>query len=93
MEPDAHPILRHENNFIVPVGQFDADQPIPLFNLDADHTALARIGVLAQICFLHNAHFRGHEQVLLIGKFFHPNERGNLLVRTELEEVGDGFAF
>jgi len=55
--------------FVVAAREFDADEAVAFFNLDADDAAFARIGVFAEVRFLHDADFCGHEQKLFLGEF------------------------
>ena len=58
MKAQAHSILRDEYDFVVAVRELRIDQPVIFFDLNGDDAALAHVGVIGKVGFLHNSRLR-----------------------------------
>ncbi len=70
MEADAHAVFGDEDDFVVAVGHLDADEPVTLFDVDADDAAFADVLERAEDRLLDDAGAGGHQEVIFVVEFF-----------------------
>ena len=89
----AWPSLAGEENHLLAVGEFGADQFVLRFEIDGDDAGRTRIGEFRERGLLHRAAFGGEEDVaalfLEVARRHHGGERLALL---EADEAVDGFS-
>ena len=89
MEADRHAGLRDHHDLVVAVGQLGGDQAIAVFDIDADDTTLAVIGVLRDLGLLDGAVGGAHHEELAFLEVRDADHRGQLLVVLELKEASN----
>ena len=90
MEPDALPLLRDQENILGIVGCFYFDQLILFLQDNSLQAVLADVLILLHRSFLHHTTTCSHEQIVSLMVFLHWNDRRDLLLRLQLQEIDDG---
>src|SRR5688572_12863771 len=91
LEADSHALLRAEQDLVVPVGDFDRDERIAVFQADGDDAVRADVRVGAEGRLLHDAALGGeHQEALVLAEILYREHVRDLLILLELQQVGDG---
>ena len=86
------PSLRADEDLLLAVRELDGDHRVPFLDAHRDDAARARVAERGQVGLLDDALARAHHHVLLVvllRELLHREERRDLLVRLELDQVHD----
>lgn len=82
-----------EDDFVMSVGEADADEFVSLFDFDGDDAASAEVCVFGEVGFFDDAGGGSHDEVFLVAEVFDADEGGDFFAGLHFEDVGEGFAF
>ena len=92
-EDNGHAPLRAEDHVALAVRELDADELVIVIEVDGVEAALVQVLELDEARLLDDAFLRGHEEVGIRIEALDLDDRRDLLVLLELQQVDDGRAF